>query len=529
MNLIKLCFSVIVLLGLTTASDMHDIHVAARSWKEASDIAASFLHSQQVSSGEHELQVPQNVTGNTGANESDDASSGSLLFANATQNGGQESDDASSGSLLFATATQNGGQESDDASSGIQAPVSLLHTRYKVNRGPHIVAAEPAFYAFGQNDGGYVIVSADDRTVPVLAYSPDDEFDADVVNPNFRFWLDMLQQDISAIPDDAVFNMAVGNDVPVSAISPLLVNSAGVYINWNQGAPYNNLCPVDNLDNTVSMTGCVATAAAMVMYKWRYPEKGTGSRTYNWNDIVLWNSEKTSPIRYEVIELSADFGNTVYDWDNMLPAYAKVQATERQKNAVATLMYHLGVACDMQYGGIGNSGSTSYLEDMASGLEEYFGYKYDKFVVTCSAMEYGSPFVHDTETGATKSKMAAYINSDLEAGRPVIMGGVSDSNMGHAFVCDGRDSRGYFHFNWGWDGQCNNYCLLTDMIPDGLGVNLSSMVEAVIGLEPKDLPGDSKVDDITSDRMQNMKILRDGRIMILHDGKVYDTQGVEWE
>ena len=50
--------------------------------------------------------------------------------------------------------------------------------------------------------------------------------------------------------------------------------------------------------------------------------------------------------------------------------------------------------------------------------------------------------------------------ADLEAGRPVILGG-----EGHTFVCDGYKN-GFLHFNFGWRGYCNGWYRL----PEGLSI-----------------------------------------------------------
>jgi len=51
--------------------------------------------------------------------------------------------------------------------------------------------------------------------------------------------------------------------------------------------------------------------------------------------------------------------------------------------------------------------------------------------------------------------------AELEAGRPMLYSGTSPSDGGHAFVCDGYDGNGYFHFNWGWKGYCDSYFLVS--------------------------------------------------------------------
>ncbi|MCQ2347173.1 MAG: C10 family peptidase [Paludibacteraceae bacterium] len=341
----------------------------------------------------------------------------------------------------------------------------------------------PAFYVFNQEDNaGYVIVSGDDRTEDVLLYTEQGQFDISKTNPNLRFWLNRLQEEITQAND----SNAVDKTAPrkaVTAIGPLLVNDKGKAIAWYQEAPYNNLCPTDKYDNTKCLTGCVATAAAQVLYKWRYPEKGTGSKTYTW-----YNCLDDYCKNYSEKNLSANFGATTYDWANMLPAYEGVSATSAQKNAVATLMYQLGVACEMEYGGDKIGGSGAFTDMMGDGLRKYFGYRVGKFITQYSKSGYNSDgyqcaMSDVAEYNVTTEQFVQYFNEDLEAGRPVIMGGES-SDGGHEFVCDGRNSSGYFHINWGWEGDGNCYCLLSSLKPSGYSYKFSTNIDALIGVEP---------------------------------------------
>ncbi len=337
------------------------------------------------------------------------------------------------------------------------ASMQLIHQRTKLQ------SEEPAFYIFNTaNESGYVIVSADDRTEEILGYSEQGSLDYANLNPNMAFWLRLLQEAISATNDT---NTSAKAPMATTAIGPLLVNKEGKEITWYQEAPYSNLCPLDS-DNKRCLTGCVATAAAQVMYKWCYPKQGIGTHSYEWTNSA--GKEKT---------LTVDYGNTTYDWGNMLPSYLYKSSTSKQKTAVATLMYHAGVACNMQYS---SQGSGSLTDLMANGLVDYFGYQVDKFITTYSSRYYPSDF-KPTEYKVSITKFTEYFNADLENGYPIIMGG-EDSDGGHEFVCDGRDAQGKFHINWGWEGDSNGFFSLSALKVDGY--NFSSNIDAIIGLRP---------------------------------------------
>lgn len=349
---------------------------------------------------------------------------------------------------------------------------------------------EAAYYVFNQEgNNGFVIVSADDRTAEeVLGYSEKGSFNIEKINPNFRWWLDRYAEEITALQsmDDSEFEIATPRKATqVTAIAPLLVNQDGIEITWYQETPYNNLCPIDELDNTRSFTGCVATAASMVMYKWRWPAQGTGSSSYVWENCTAYDYYGNCT-NTKSKTLSANYGETTYDWDNMLPAYEGRSSSAAQKSAVATLMYHAGVSSEMQYGGDEAGGSGTWTDNMAYALTTYFGYEVDKFITMYSRAQYGDAHPGVTaEYSVTKNQFKTYFNADLEAGRPIIMGG-ENSQGGHEFVCDGRDADNKFHINFGWEGEGNGYYTLTALGPSGS--QFSNNLDAIIGIRPATSP-----------------------------------------
>lgn len=353
----------------------------------------------------------------------------------------------------------------------------LAHTRKKA------ASDENAFYVFNRADNaGFIIVSADDRTAEdVLGYSDGGaDFNEAAINPNLRFWLDRYAEEISAIQDNDEAALQPRKAKQVTAIAPLLKNANGVEITWYQEAPYNNYCPIDQLDNTRSLTGCVATAAAQIMYKWRYPAQGIGSSSYTWFNCTSGyddNGNCTGSGRN--VPLSVNYGATTYDWNNMLPSYEGVNYTTAQANAVATLMYHCGVASEMIYGGDEAGGSGTFTDYMAYGLKTYFDYEFEKVIAMHDYdMHDGVP----VERNVTTNQFISYFNADLEAGRPIIMGG--EGSGGHEFVCDGRDANNKFHINWGWEGSGNGYFAITALKPTGSTYNFSTNLDALIGLRP---------------------------------------------
>ncbi len=329
-------------------------------------------------------------------------------------------------------------------------PVRLAYTQAQINE-------TPALYVFNteKTDGGFVIVSADDNTRAILGYADNGTFSEENMPANMRFWLQMYADEIARAAEiPATTTQTTENTYPI--VSPLLGNTV-----WGQDAPFYNLCPT--LNGIQCVTGCVATAVSQIMYYHKHPTRGTGSHSYKWE-----TGGQT---------LSADFGNTTYDWANMLPDYSGNNYTTAQADAVATLMLHTGIACDMEYNTSANGGSSAISNKMMNALIRHFGYDTGMRVLPKDYMD--------------ENEMLNLIAQDLQAGHPIFMSGHTTNNEGHAFVCDGMQSNGYIHINWGWDGYCNGHFAISAMNPYGQGTGgaasgqaFTENVYAFTGIQP---------------------------------------------
>lgn len=280
------------------------------------------------------------------------------------------------------------------------------------------------------DNAGYVMVAGDDVVInPVLGYSTAGEFDYDAAPDNLKWWIGEYARMIEYA---AEHGMAVAETPKFdTSLDPLIKT------HWNQDYPFNDLCPMLD-DGSRAYTGCVATAMAQVMKYHEWPEQGTGSHTY------------TDP--YCGQTLSANFGETTYRWDLMPNDYDGTWTAEQIK-AVATLMAHCGVAVDMQYM---PDGSGAYSGDVPAALVNYFGYAED--------------IIHRDRDYYTQNEWIEMMKAELDAGRPVYYHGQSTGG-GHAFVIDGYNTDGYFHVNWGWGGQSDEYYQLATLDPySGQGI-----------------------------------------------------------
>ena len=294
----------------------------------------------------------------------------------------------------------------------------------------------PYYYVFdiGENNG-FVIVSGDDRAKDILGYSDGGSFPTENIPENFKNWMAFYEKELKALAATSE-DTTIVTPVKVSASTTLQAAGFATFINpllgtikWDQATPYNIFCPI--IHAIQAPTGCVATAMAQVMKYHQWPVTGTGTKTYKASEVSD--------------SLTADFSGTTYDWANMTNTYDGY-STAAQDTAVARLMYHCGVAVNMDYS---PSSSGAYDNDIPAALSNYFGY--DK-----NAQLY-------TRNYFSESEWINLIKTELNASRPLLYGGASLDGAGHQFVCDGYDSDNLFHFNWGWSGVCNGYFELSSL------------------------------------------------------------------
>lgn len=277
------------------------------------------------------------------------------------------------------------------------------------------------YYVYNiDSNQGFVIVSGDDRATPILGYSDEGKFIHENMPEHIKAFMNNYKEQIKAIikRNDATIKrktLLISNGD--TAVAPLITTK------WGQQSPYNSQIR-SNSGLFNAPTGCVATSMAQVMNYNKWPEKGTSSLSYTYNGNTF----------------SANFGNTTYDWTNMLEAYsANDNAASASSKAVATLMFHCGVSLKMQYA---STASGAYTSDIVSSLVNYFGY--DKNIK------------YTTSDNYTPSQFKYQIISEINARRPVIIAGY-DTQSAHSYIADGYDAYDFIHFNWGWDGDYNGY------------------------------------------------------------------------
>ena len=292
-------------------------------------------------------------------------------------------------------------------------------------------------YVFGLSDtGGFVIVSNDDRTTPILGYSDNGTIDPNNMPDGLRYMLDGYKEQIALLGDAEVPSRANRASARTD-IKPLITTK------WNQGAPYNNYCP--EIDGDHTLTGCVATTMAQLMY-YHYARNGFSATSTAILGYSLTAKNKAEEnVNVDVPGLSA----TSFDWEAMTDTYTS-SSTGESADAVAKLMQYAGTSLFMMYG---LNSSETYSEAIPYALKTYFGF--DGGIQHC----YRKNYSYDA--------WVSLIYSELAAGRPVALGGQC-SGGGHSFICDGykyENEADYFSINWGWGGGGNGFFLLSLLSP----------------------------------------------------------------
>lgn len=292
---------------------------------------------------------------------------------------------------------------------------------------------QEAFYAFNFEDGGFVIVSAEDAYVPVIGYSLEGAYKNDRPESSLRWLMNDYKNQIAWLRNnniEATAEIAADWTAMLQGKKALKNGAKGLEpilpSTWNQDDPYNELCPADAAGPGGHVyAGCVATTMSQIMFYWRWPLTGSGQHSYNSNYGVL----------------TANYGATTYNWNAM------VNSSPVNSNLdMAQLQLHAGISVNMDYG---PDGSGAYSTDVPYALRTYF--KYSNQVTLLNRASY------------TASVWENNVKGELDAGRPVYYSGQSPDG-GHAFVCDGYNDETprLFHFNFGWDGYGDGYFTLAN-------------------------------------------------------------------
>jgi hypothetical protein len=283
------------------------------------------------------------------------------------------------------------------------------------------ITNDNAYFTINYNEGGFVVVAADDRASPILAFSEDGKFSENIeeIPDPVVSWMEAEKESIQFLKESNLTQTLpirlewdylltiTGN--PFLCENLIIQKGPLLQTKWGQGFGYNNVIPISCPSSSGGRppTGCVATAMAQVM---KFHQKPTN---LNWSQMP----------------------NTGGSFDTQ------------------ALMYNAGIAVQMNYTCNGSGADSGKIP---GALMNTFGYSN----VTYTINAYSSNTVFQ----------------NISQNKPVILTGGRKRNGitwpwnyytdGHAWVADGSlfiilkspDSNGvcqeygfrFLHMNWGW-------------------------------------------------------------------------------
>lgn len=317
---------------------------------------------------------------------------------------------------------------------------------------PVLYQGKNVYYVVQFTPGGWALISADDNTTPLLGYSDTGAFQLTQQPENVSSFLHGYCQIVN---ENSISKKVVAAGWDTESSSLLKARSETrstaditplITVNWNQTKPFNKYCPSDNAHGQ-SIVGCVAVAMAQAMSVAQYPARPSG--TYSYTSATYGS-------------LSIDYDKeAAYDWSDILSG-------ANNYDDVAHLLYHCGVAINMDYSPSGSGTQSAYI---SSALRRNFSYS--------SSVKY---YARKSYTGDWEE----LILNELKNGRAVCIGGYDvKGGYGHCFNLDGY-TQGAYHVNWGWGGLNNGYFQLDGLKDNTMNMDYSDpdYQNVVVGIRP---------------------------------------------
>ena len=277
-------------------------------------------------------------------------------------------------------------------------------------------------------DRGWVIVSGNDALPSVLGYSDSGTFDPEDMSPAYRDMLDCYAAAAVSATEQGLPSRgtALTANAAYTSISPIIKS------HWHQGEPYNNMCPMytdENGDSHHCVVGCVATAAAQIIWHFR-------------KDLPRQLQKSTPTYKGETADVTVSIPKgTLLEYDLMFESYNNVSSAEF-RDKVALLCFAMGASANLDYG----PSTGGWIDKANVSMGQYFGLQ-------------GTHVVRDN---MSLDQWESVCYKSLEAAKPLLFcGWTTDWKSGHAIVLDGYNAKnGLWHFNFGWGGSGDGYYTL---------------------------------------------------------------------
>ncbi len=294
------------------------------------------------------------------------------------------------------------------------------------------------YYVFNRGGGqGYVIVSGDDMTDPVLAYSDRGSFNLNDAPEALKIMLERYQLSLDLMRKNPQATKAPSLTMNPNGVAPMFLNEYGEGPHWHQFGPYNNYFPLYNGEHCYA--GCVPIAVAHILKGLQFPAYGNGSNTFHY---TLGDEERTA---------TANFNHS-YKYRNMKNGYTE-SSTNWQD--CAQMIYDIAVALQARFST--SSTNVSY-DQIMKGMIAHFDYNPNM------------QFLQKANYADAAWREMVY--TELDEGHPVLYfgyrtvlnDGTENAHVGHAFVMDGYDSEGRVRIIWGFQPEEYNSWFSFDLL-----------------------------------------------------------------
>jgi hypothetical protein len=324
-------------------------------------------------------------------------------------------------------------------------------------------------FAVNISKGGFIILPADERLCPVLAYSFSGSYDQGA--EEWQIFQAILLSDIAKreqLADERNWSISSSRAALMEGSKrirdfeqwpPEGTTTTGGWLetNWGQSAPYNALCPVDLRSNKRCVTGCPATAMSMIL---NYNQNIRGIR-FGEDDRYFNNYGVGNQYMFDDAHIEHEFPS-FDELNEYLIAIEAEFAIGQEISTVskAALNFACGLAAQQVYSA---DLSGTYGIDQARDAWLRFGYDTVKLV-----------YPEDTT-------ILDQLKRNMMDGHPAQIGLVDGPPItcGHNVVADGYNTDEFFHLNFGWNGQANAWYR---MPPEAAPYNLTSIEGIVLDI-----------------------------------------------
>ena len=309
---------------------------------------------------------------------------------------------------------------------------------------------QPAFYVFGREGGGFVIIAGDDNVRPVLAFSEDSPFAVEGMPDNVKWWMEQIKNYVRTAgtqSPEAARQWANLVTTKTKLNEGMLqdVDEKSATVCWNQHEPGNLMAPTVDGQSGRSVSGCLPLALAEILTWFGWPNQGEG-----YTPAYSYTPENGGTQNMPSADM-ASFTMTDAEWAALqaLDTYAKFRDCEDPVRAnVAELVFDCGLLVHAKYNDSANGGTGATSSNV--------------IVPFSNHMKYSKGAYLDYFVDHTPREWNAMLKAQVLK-HPVLYSGRAHEqgiDAGHAYVLDGYatlEDDDVFHFNFGWGGKCNGY------------------------------------------------------------------------